>query len=542
MTHKGYTSEGLFMKYRNKKLVYTLTGALLISMLAGCNGTDNADAQTEVENKLKVKTEAPQVKSISVQGDFIGTVESEEQIFVMSKASGDVTETFFEVGDTVNAGDLLFTIDDTTAQMQLKQAQATLNTANASLNTARASVNSANAAANAAQASVNENFAKSSTTDMQLQAQIDSAEVSFYNNEQNIGLLESQINKLNESIETTEKSLDGLKAKSVEAAAVYAASQTADNKKAMEDAASKYATTLTNVESMKSQRDQLRVQYESAKRSNCLLVENADIARASKADYDNYTKATIGNAGLSQLAQSQAGIAQAQAAVTQSQSGITQAEIAVESAQLQLDYTMVTAPVSGIITAKNVSKNNMVAPGNVAYTIMSDSNKYVSLFVSEEVMRELNVGQIITVDRNGVKYDAVITENPGVADAQTGLFKVKALIDSKDNIINGTKVKITMATRNAENTLTVPISAVYHETEKSYVYTIVDGKATKVYVTTGLFDDEKIEIIDGITADNQVITTWSNQLRNGVEVETENSSDSASAANAGTIIVERNDG
>lgn len=535
------------MKTRKNRLALIMTGILTVSMIAGCNSTSSADGQTEVDTRVKVKSETPQINSISIDGDFIGTVESEEQIYVVAKASGDVTETFFEVGDTVNAGDLMFTIDDTAAQIQLKQANASLTTANASLNTAKAGVNTANAAANASQASVNESFGTASTTDQQLQMAIDSAEVNFYNNEQNIGVLENTLNQLNDKVDALEKSIDGLKTAKSTAEAAYAADPTSEaKKKAATEAQSALKTAEESLNTLKNTRDQTKVSYESAKRSNCLLVENAEVARQQKSDYDNYTKATIGNAGLATLAQAQAGITQAEAGVIQSKAGITQAEAAVEAAQLQLDNTMAIAPVSGIVTAKNVTKNNMASTGTIAYTITSDSNKYVSLYVSEEVMSELSIGQIVSIDKNGTKYNAVITENPGVADSQTGLFKVRALIDSNEPIINGMKVKITMTTRSVEDTLTIPISAVYYETERAYVYKIVDGKAIKTYVTTGLFDNEKIEILEGITAQDEIITTWSSQLRNGVEVVSENSSDSASAApapvKAGTIIVERDDG
>ncbi|MDO4189146.1 MAG: efflux RND transporter periplasmic adaptor subunit, partial [Lachnospiraceae bacterium] len=212
---------------------------------------------------------------------------------------------------------------------------------------------------------------------------------------------------------------------------------------------------------------------------------------------------------------------------------------AVDAAQLQLDYANVTSPVSGIITAKGVTKNNMTSPGSVAYTIMSNGSKYVVFYVSEVVMKELSEGQSITVDKNGIKYDAQIIENPGVADQQSGLFKVKAKINSSEDIVNGVKVKLIMTTQHADNVLTLPIDAVYHENEKSYVYTYSDGKANKVYVETGLFNDSVIEIIDGIALDDQVITTWSSQLRNGVEVKVDNSV-SSNDIQSDDILVERN--
>ena len=535
-----------------------LPSILILSILcfAGCEGINLNKNNEEVEEdkRITVKVDTPKISSISIDGDFIGSVESEEQVYVVSKLSGDVTDTFFEVGDYVNAGDLLFTIDDTAAQISYKQAQATLSSANASLNTAKAGVNTANANVNYQTASVTENFAKAGTTDKQLQLGIDQAEVNFANNEVNIGNLENTLEDLYKQLDGLDSKIDGAKAAEKLAKMDRDYRRTlleADPGNALfaadyEAAEAMYTQAKSAVASIEQGRDTLKnsiKQTESgirtAKNSNCLIVEQADLARAQKSDYDNYTKATIGNGGVASLAQAQAGVVQAEAGVVQSKAGITQAQAAVDAAQLQLDYANVTAPVSGVITSKGVTKNNMTSTGSVAYTIMSDGTKYVVFYVSEVIMVELFEGQTITVDKNGTKYDAVITENPGVVDAQTGLFKVKARINTSDDIVNGVKVKLTMSTQHSDNVMTLPIDAVYHEAEKSFVYTYSNGKANKVYVETGLFNDEIIEIINGVSDSDQVITTWSSQLRNGVEVKVD-SSVSKNDSNTEDIMIERN--
>lgn len=529
------------MKKRSLLLIALSLGILCLS---GCDsitdkiGLKKETEQTEEDKRITVKVDTPKVSSITNEDDFIGTIESEEQVYVVSKLSGDVTETFFEVGDYVNEGDLMFTIDDTAAQISYKQAQASLTSANATLNTAKAGVNTANANVNATQASVNENFGKAGTTEKQLQLGIDQAEVNFANNEVNIGVLQETLNDLNDKMSSTNDALDTAKSMADKAQAAFSQAADAYNKhpddpvaKAVYDAAKKALSDANSgVSSLESAKDSLNgsirqteASLKTARNSNCLIVEQADIARDQKSDYHNYTRATIGNGGLASLASAQAGVVQAEAGVVQSKAGISQAQAAVDAAQLQLDYANVTAPVSGVITSKGVTKNNMAQAGSVAYTIMSDGAKYVSFLVSEKVMKELFVGQAISVDRSGSIYDAVITENPGVVDQQSGLFKVKAKVNAGDDIINGVMVKITMTTKRSENVMTVPIDAVYHESEKSYVYTYSNGKANKTYVETGLFDNEVIEIVSGLSDTDQVITTWSSQLRNGVEVKTDNS-------------------
>lgn len=544
--------KGLVMR-RIKKSIVSIFVLSLVFCLTGCNSTENTEEATE-DKRITVKVDTPKISSIENSGDFIGTVQSEEQVYVMSKLSGDVTETFFEVGDYVNEGDLLFTVDDTSAQIQLKQANASLSSANASLNTAKAGVNTANANINYQTASVTESFAKSDTTEKQLQLSIDQAEVNFRNNEINIGTLDNtltnlkdKLNDVNDGIDALKPQLEGAKA---EYAAALSAAQSDPSDIAKQEAANAkksildtYSSNLSSLESSKDSLEssikQTEASISTAKNSNCLIVEQADIARDQKSDYQNYTRATIGNGGLASLAQAQAGVVQAEAGVVQSKAGITQAQAAVDAAKLQLDYANVTAPVSGIITSKGVTKNNMTSTGSVAYTIMSDGSKFVVFYVSEDIMRELQVGQSITVEKNNEELEAVITENPQVADANTGLFMVKARVNGNEDLVSGIKVKLNMTTKHADNVMTLPIDAVYHESEKSFVYTYVNGKANKVYVETGLYDDEKIEIISGITTDDQVITTWSSQLRNGSEVKVENSV-SMNNSQSDDIKVERN--
>ena len=543
--------KGLVMR-RIKKSIVSIFVLSLVFCLTGCNSTENTEEATE-DKRITVKVDTPKISSIENSGDFIGTVQSEEQVYVMSKLSGDVTETFFEVGDYVNEGDLLFTVDDTSAQIQLKQANASLSSANASLNTAKAGVNTANANINYQTASVTESFAKSDTTEKQLQLSIDQAEVNFRNNEINIGTLDNTLTNLKDKLNDVNDGIDALKPQLEGAKAEYAAAlsdaqsnpdqakqEAANAKKSILDT---YSSNLSSLESSKDSLEssikQTEASISTAKNSNCLIVEQADIARDQKSDYQNYTRATIGNGGLASLAQAQAGVVQAEAGVVQSKAGITQAQAAVDAAKLQLDYANVTAPVSGIITSKGVTKNNMTSTGSVAYTIMSDGSKFVVFYVSEDIMRELQVGQSITVEKNNEELEAVITENPQVADANTGLFMVKARVNGNEDLVSGIKVKLNMTTKHADNVMTLPIDAVYHESEKSFVYTYVNGKANKVYVETGLYDDEKIEIISGITTDDQVITTWSSQLRNGSEVKVENSV-SMNNSQSDDIKVERN--
>lgn len=77
---------------------------------------------------------------------------------------------------------------------------------------------------------------------------------------------------------------------------------------------------------------------------------------------------------------------------------------------------------------------------------------------------------------------------------------------------------MTTDTYHEKNVVIIPYDSVYYDGTQAYVYTVVDGKAKKTNVATGLYDTERIVITEGLTDKDTIITTWSAQLRDGVEV------------------------
>ena len=66
--------------------------------------------------------------------------------------------------------------------------------------------------------------------------------------------------------------------------------------------------------------------------------------------------------------------------------------------------------------------------------------------------------------------------------------------------------------------MTIPLSAVNYDNGIPYVYCAQDGAAVRTNVEVGIHDNERIEIVGGLNARSQVITTWSNELVDGAEI------------------------
>lgn len=426
-------------------------------LLAGCGSTAQ---EQETLSAVLVDAQAAGRGTLVLSNQFMGTVSPEESVYIIPMAQGTVTETFFDVGDEVQAGDVLFKIDDSGAKLQLQQAKLTYTNAQ----------QQADSALTTQQQSANLQLDANIKT---AEAQYMAAQVAWKNTKDSLDDLEKQVDKARKAYNqakkepgATEESLAGLK-------------------QALKTLESSYSQLEIQYNQVEAQYEAATVGFESAK-------EARDLTQGAAL---NDTKEQL-NTSL-QLA-----------------------KVAVDSAELALSYYSVTTPISGKVISKNVTVNGMATASSPAYIIAGEDTMLVTFQVSESIMNTLEKGQKITVERNGAEFDGVITEVGNAVNAQTGLFQIKAAIHADgQQLPSGVSVKITSDTYTADNEIIIPYDAVYYETDGSYVYVAKDGMAVKTYVTTGIFDENSIEIVDGISDGDLVITTWSPRLIDGVEVD-----------------------
>lgn len=534
---------------------------IIVSAFAfsGC-GADTAASLisgTEETTLLEVDTVRPLITDIAVEGEYVGVLEYEDQVSVVPMLNGEVTATFFEEGDYVEAGELLFTIDDEAYQLQLQnaliayqQAQSGIDSQLGQLQMGR---DSAANTVSSAQEGISQIQDSYDYFNSQL-ADLDETKADLAEDRADLkeDLLEvrDQISDLESAIESMQREYNDMYA-AYEAARIQKEIQDAtpipvvsDNNfpadmggkiitaqelivmrescDQLSNALSAARSTLSGLQSAEKQLDNAIAQYDSSmdqidssKDSIIYQRDNLDynleqalrgeqLAQAQLDYYDNYT------------------IPSAQTSATTT---LQQAQLGIDSARLQLNYTQVTAPVSGTIMSKNVEELGIAQMGYPAYVIISDDGAIASFGVPESTYRMLSLGQEVKVERNGVVYDGSIVEIPLQVNPQTGLFTIKAAVKGDtDQLIMGTSVKVTLAVKHADRALTIPIDCVYYESGESYTYVLEGNIVRKVSIETGLYDDVNMQILSGITEDMLVITTWSSDLRDGLEVKVSDTS------------------
>lgn len=516
----------------NRKRLIAMGIIMTLSMSTVACG--KKEEKTEI-SKVAVEVENPTTGELTNDTTYIGTVEPQQQVYVTPKVSGTVTAAYFEVGDTVKEGDVLFKIDDEAAQLQMKSAEA-------SYSQAEAGVTAATSGSRDLQ-----NY-QTERSIQQLKDSLDDAENNIDDLEDNLGDLRDARGKLGTAKDQAQAGLDAVNSQmvSLEAelqnlqgdlstaeeaakraakvanpdisdedlqAAVSADADVQRYNASIKDVNAQIAELKTSQSSAQSAVDQLNSQIQSVEASKTQLKSSiSQIENGKDTIRDNLTTAeqTYSITQNEVYPETDATYA----------AQLQAASVGVDSAKMQLDFYTVKAPISGVVEAANVKKEDMAAAGNPAYIISNKDSMTVTFDVTEKAKNTMNVGDHVTVERNGETFAGTITEIGTMAGQQTKLFQVKATIPGAgDKLPNGVSVKVSATTEKEDGSTLVPFDALYFSGGDAYVYCVVDNKLVRTSVTVGLMDDDHAIIEDGLDADSLVVSNWSSKLRNGADAE-----------------------
>lgn len=230
---------------------------------------------------------------------------------------------------------------------------------------------------------------------------------------------------------------------------------------------------------------------------------------------------------------------QVKSSYDQAVAGLEGAKLQYDGAKLQydtqLEFSTVTAPANGTVETTNMTLNNIVSQSSPVAVISADGSGMLQFNVTDRLLGSIKAGDKVTAEKQGESYESTVTEVSTMPGQNTGLYLVKAEIKDDGKIPTGASVKVHFVSAKAVDVLTVPTDCIYYDGGISYVYTVTPGTGDeeasavlpgnapatvhKVQVETGLADSNKTEIISGITADDQVIYTWTAQLYEGARVQ-----------------------
>ncbi|MEX0724186.1 MAG: efflux RND transporter periplasmic adaptor subunit [Gracilimonas sp.] len=195
---------------------------------------------------------------------------------------------------------------------------------------------------------------------------------------------------------------------------------------------------------------------------------------------------------------------------------------AFDLAQLNLEYTSIKSPISGVVSERFVKRGNMIGTDQQVFRVTDFSPLQAILYVPEHEMAKIRKNQRAELRVDAMPNQAFIGHveriSP-VVDSQTGTFKVTVYVDeTKDMLRPGMfgRVKIVYDTR--QNTRMIPKSAVISEDLAQSVFVIRDSLAFKTQIQTGYNNGLNVEVIGGLEDGETVVTIGQGSLQDSTKV------------------------
>lgn len=190
--------------------------------------------------------------------------------------------------------------------------------------------------------------------------------------------------------------------------------------------------------------------------------------------------------------------------------------------QVRLDKTVIRAPFDGVIGLRLVSPGAYVKPGDDLANLESLGLMKLDFRVPELYLARLAPGQSLTARVDAYPeqgFEGTIYAIDPALDPETRTVLLRARLPNKGGQLRpGLFARVGLVLERRENALVVPEQAIVPQGQKTFVYRVVEGKAAMTPVTLGLRQPGEVEIVQGVSAGDLVITEGQLKVRDGAAV------------------------
>ena len=209
-------------------------------------------------------------------------------------------------------------------------------------------------------------------------------------------------------------------------------------------------------------------------------------------------------------------------AVDEATSSLAVNTATVELARVQLDKARIVAPFSGIVGLRHVSAGEYITSGQALVNLEAIDPVKADFRVPERFLPAIRVGQTIRIKVDAYPEDIfegkVYAIDPRLDVAGRSLL-VRALVPNKDQRLRpGLFARVTVLLQLKEDALSVPEQAIVPQGDAQYVFKIVNGKVMLTKVVTGTRREGRVEIVDGLSVGDEVVTAGQLKIRDGSAV------------------------
>jgi len=190
--------------------------------------------------------------------------------------------------------------------------------------------------------------------------------------------------------------------------------------------------------------------------------------------------------------------------------------------QSDIIRTEIRAPFAGRLGLKMVSDGAYVSPQTTLTTIRSTGDLQVEFTLPEKFSADLGIGSTVNfnIERNPKTYSAkIFARESGISESDRSLKLRAKIIGKTDEIIPGNFVKINISFAPDSQAIMIPSQAIIPLAKGKQVALSKNGKAEFINVETGIRTEKMVQVTEGLSAGDTVITTGLMKLKDGSKIK-----------------------
>ena len=264
----------------------------------------------------------------------------------------------------------------------------------------------------------------------------------------------------------------------------------------------------------------------SARAGVTAASNNADIARRELARAEKL---------LAAGAIAERDIEQARRSATAANAALADARARLATAQKQVGNTVITAPITGVVSDRPVSAGDVVQPGALLFSVVDPSSMRLEGSVPAEQLNQVRLGAPVTFTVNGYPgrtFTGRVTRVNPTADPATRQVRIVISIPNAEGRLVGGLFATGRLASESHTGMLVPATAVDSRSNVPAVFRIKGGKVERIPVQLGLRDDasETVEIASGVQVGDTLLLGAAQGITVGTIVKVSSPSDKATSA------------
>src|SRR5579863_1176863 len=272
-------------------------------------------------------------------------------------------------------------------------------------------------------------------------------------------------------------------------------------------------------------REEVRSGVPEADSAVAVAKANLDLAQVTFGRMrDLFQKTSISNQEFDEasakLKAAQAAYEMAQARRLQLNSKLAQVDQEVRATEVTRSYADVLAPFAGVVVSESVDPGILALPGVPLFTIEREGAYRLEASVEESRLTAIRIEQPVSVTLDGVDHalDARVSEIVPAVDAASRAYIVKIDLPALPALRSGVfgRAAFQLGRRSL---LAIPAGAVTERGQLQSVLIADSGIARTRLITTGQKANDRVEVLSGLSVDENVIFPVPQGLSDGARVE-----------------------